>query len=443
LGDLEHQDRSTQDFSSIAFPVSDTPSVDIIVHLHDEFKAIHKALRSTLCLVLPADTVLQAVNGYIDMFTQYHFPNSPFIFESTLRSCASLLEHVDDGAYSVVLSDQLETMRKFTLITAMCAMVTSVMPESSVRNRHLLSVSFLHASRAMLHAYLDQDLEHPDSSSLIIRTWHSIALQNTSGKTGPAWHQHGEAALLAQRLRLQEEASFSRFPKKESQLLRAIFWQLYLTDVAAIATDTRPPIFHEAFSCGGPDVHQQGSQDEPFLDPRRLHNEGSLETRLITSWHYKIRIWSLAATIIRDVKRLENGPSGLIPDAGLTEEGASASKDLVHAYLRYSGLLDDLPVWIQKPDEAPDSADKQVRAYQSTCFWMQRCSIVSAFHCLKLIILQRCVEYGRPSVMGLTSNESTLAMKKIDIAYDFLRELQRVPFMCLKLQGEIQVSQAS
>ncbi|KAK0110892.1 hypothetical protein ONS96_002478 [Cadophora gregata f. sp. sojae] len=297
---------------------------------------------------------------------------------------------------------------------------------------------FLHASRDMLRVYEDYDLEFPESSSLIIRQWHSVALQNITGKTGSAWHRHGEATLLARRLHLYDEVALSaiRSPRK-SQMLRASFWQLYLTDVAAVVTGTRTPLLSESlFDGDGLSLLERGEYENPLLDLTKSCNQGSLEDRIIVGNHFKIRLWVSSARIIQDIKTCGKLQQDGSVDPSSTPQESTAPSHLVEAHLAFIGSLDNLPPWLQHPDNCPDSEDEAICAYQRTCFWAQRCSIISAFHCLKLIILQSCVEFNMPSIMGFSDHAISLAMKKIEIAHDFLRDLQVVPFLCLKVQGE-------
>ena len=431
-------------------PSGSGASPSAVGHYREDSGQIHSRLMAAVSPVLPAEDVLDAIHRYIDLFMQYHFPNLPIVFESTLRAHASLLQPLppdDDVAppnplYSSDPSIQLASMKGFALISAMCASITSVMPSSLIPEKHLLSLPFLHASRDMLRVYEDYDLEFPDSSSLIVRQWHSVALQNTTGKTGSAWHHHGEATLLARRLRLYDEGALSCIRgSRESQLLRASFWQLYLTDVAAIATDTRAPLLIESlFDGNGLTLLERGEREEALLDHSRSCNQGSLEDRVIVGNHFKIRLWVLAASIIQDIKTYGKHQRGGSVDRSSALQEAAGPTHLVEAYLAFTGFIDDLPPWLQRPDTAPDSADEKVCAYQRTCYWAQRCSIVSAFHCLKLIILQCCVEFDMPAIMGFSSHAISLAMKKIEIAHDFLQDLQTVPFLCLKVQGEPAVS---
>ncbi|CAI6069065.1 unnamed protein product [Clonostachys chloroleuca] len=402
---------------------------------------IHEGLFSALGAMLPAEAMVQNVHHYIHLFMQYIFPNYPIIFESTLRTSASLLQPPTDAGspnplHSYELSTQLASMRGFAMITAMCAVTTSVMPEHLVQNRHLISASFLNASRAMLRLYEDHDLEYPNSSSLIIRLWHSITLQNTTGKTGLAWHYQGEAALVAQRLRLYNEETVCRIPGQESQVLRACFWQLYLTDIAGIATNTRTPVLSEVHFDGGLTLREHGEHDEPMLDPSKDYNQGLLESRLVVGFHFKIRVWSLATRLIQDIRAHGKHRGTNITDPSSSEFEGSELGQLVEAYMAFESLIEELPSWLHRPDCAPDCVDEEISAYQTTCFWVQRWSILSAFHCLKLIILQCCEEFSMPEVMGFSDHAISLAMKKLDIARSFFEELQTVPFLCVKIQGE-------
>jgi hypothetical protein len=65
---------------------------------------------------------------------------------------------------------------------------------------------------------------------------------------------------------------------------------------------------------------------------------------------------------------------------------------------------------------------------------------MTVFHCSKLVILQKCIHDNIPSVMGLGESQLSWAIRKLEIAQDFLYELKIVPFICFKVQGETAVS---
>ncbi|RMJ15335.1 hypothetical protein CDV36_004953 [Fusarium kuroshium] len=74
----------------------------------------------------------------------------------------------------------------------------------------------------------------------------SAALQHVTGKANAAFHVHGHAALLAQRLRLYSERSIEQYDALEGQLLRMNFWHLYASDMTAAALQSRPFTLRES-----------------------------------------------------------------------------------------------------------------------------------------------------------------------------------------------------
>jgi hypothetical protein len=168
---------------------------------------------------LPSIPVIDAVNYCIDLYMQYTFPTAPIIHEPTLRADA-LLFFSGTSPHILLFGDDDENrrvvhMRAFALITALCASVASVIPESLLPYRHVVVIPFLRASRNVLKAYEDYDFDYPNSTSLSIRILQSTALQSTSGKTGAAWHVLGQATLLIQNLHLhREEAIGQHSPMK-------------------------------------------------------------------------------------------------------------------------------------------------------------------------------------------------------------------------------------
>ena len=68
---------------------------------------------------------------------------------------------------------------------------------------------------------------------------------------------------------------------------------------------------------------------------------------------------------------------------------------------------------------------------------------MTVFHCMRLLILQRCIDGDLCAVVGLDSQPLSHAMRKTEIARDFLHELRVVPFRCFKAQGETAVSHSS
>ncbi|GAQ03691.1 hypothetical protein ALT_1012 [Aspergillus lentulus] len=414
------------------------PPFTVPVSFSSEPEGVFSNLVADVAAIAPNDEIAAIVHRCLDLFVQYLFPTCPIIHESTFRSLAALYftrGHSTPGSSVSLQPPELtETIHKkeFALITGLCAAVASVMPEFLMPHQHLLTQSFLNASRIMLRMYCDYDLEYPDSSSLLIRLWHSAALQNSTGKAGAAWHALGEATLLAQKLRLYEESSLSRFSPIESQTLRATFWQLFAADKSAAAFEDRPIVLHPLVFYGDLTLQDIGNQNIPLLDVRQDHCQFGFEDRLLAGFRLKCRVWSLGGDLIQQIKlysrQKTDGLDAKVELARLTE-----------TYLRFTGLIDDLPQWLQSFEADPNASETDTFAYQRSSFWVQRSNILTSYHCLELLVLQRCIKYGTLEDMGLSSQLLSVSTRKLEIVRDFVRELHMAPFVCLKVQGEASV----
>ncbi|KAH6983657.1 hypothetical protein BKA56DRAFT_584008 [Ilyonectria sp. MPI-CAGE-AT-0026] len=397
---------------------------------------------------------LQALSGNIeetahecvDLFMQFLFPNTPIAHEPTLRASIPLLS-VDTTPEPTPTENLnpnepplIPSLRRFTLITALCAHIISVVPESLSRKPKSVSGIFFEASKSMLRAYEACDLEHPDSTSLTIRMWHSSYAQNTTGKVGASWHYHTEACCLAQRLRLFDEASIARPSLLESQLLRVNFWHLYLAEKTQVAFRSRPPIIDERICDGGITLLDKGNELVPFLDPSREVNQADLESRIFFGFHLRRRMSATAARLIDDIASFSGHVESNSLRANQLNGGDQEMTTLIERYLKFTALVNEVPSWVRHPDRGEDpKVDEQVRTYQATCFWAQRTNIMTIFYCMRLLILQTCIDHGLPAVVGLSESPLSWASRKLEIIQDFLDDLQGTPFICLEAQGETAV----
>jgi hypothetical protein len=408
---------------------------------------IYNQLVYTINSMVDVGTIEDVVCQCVDLYLRYMFPIAPIVHEPTLRADASLFSNHESAAVAFA---QISTpvfhqppllMKRFTSITAICASVITMIPSSLFPVPKALSVPFLHASKAMLRCYEEYDLEYPDASSLISRILYSGVALSSTGRVGASWHYHAEAACLAQRLRLYSERSVVGKSPVESKTLRNLFWLLYLGEQTQLALDTRPPVIDERLFDGGLTLLEDGKDTTPLLDPNRKFNHKSLETRLLVGFHLRRKIWTRAAILVRNIKMHSPRNNDDVVDMDTQATNIPSVTSLVDLYLNFTDLATLIPDWLRQPDSATDlSADDDVRNYQKTCFWVQRGNIMSIYHCMKLVILQACIDHNLPAVVGLNDSPLSWANRKLEIVQAFQQDLQVVPFDCLRVHGETAVS---
>lgn len=64
-------------------------------------------------------------------------------------------------------------------------------------------------------------------------------------------------------------------------------------------------------------------------------------------------------------------------------------------------IMDDLPHWLQAANLTICRDDGEGAQFQKMTFWVQRCTILVAFQCLRLIILEQYINNNVSDVMGL------------------------------------------
>ncbi|KAG5751170.1 hypothetical protein H9Q70_006182 [Fusarium xylarioides] len=437
-GQDEHTLAGTTDFafqSSVSpqsLPESGRRSSSLGLDFYPDPAHVHSTLQATAGALLSPEPIADAVHKCVDFFIQYQFPNTPVVHEPTLRAASLLITADNVPSFTSLVSStsdfhqQVSYLRKFTLATALCASVMSVLPDRPPSQRALLAASFLSASGAMLRRYEEHDLEHPDSTSLVIRMWHSAAMQNGTGKVGTSYHYHAEAAYLAQRMRLYNEISVQEHPKLEVPSLRASFWLLYLADKTSAVLQSRPPILNEQFFNREFTLLENGHDDDFLLDPSNKVNENNLESRLLIGFHLKRRIWTAAANLLDDIRSLSSRQlAGPLQPLDLQQEISRLSE----LYLVLTSLADELPAWLRNPDHGSDSDDEQVTSYQNKCFWTQRSNIMTVFHCIRLVILQECIDNDFHAIVGLNCHSISCATRKIEI----VERIRRVGTILLHL----------
>ncbi|KAF2466652.1 uncharacterized protein BDR25DRAFT_205149, partial [Lindgomyces ingoldianus] len=390
-------------------------------------RGIQDGLAVSLQAVLPSLNLLQVVTYCIDLYMQYTFPTAPLVHEPTLRANAALFfsdalpnPHHDAANEQ----ERVALLRGFALVTAVCASVASVMPNSLIPYRHLLVKPFLHASRETLRSFEDYDLEHPNSASMVIRVFHSTALQHMTGKHGAAWHVQGQATLIAQTLHLYSEERLPRVDPVESKLLRLNFWHMYASDHVAAAFRDRTALLLEPLFYGGLTLQPDSGQEAPLVDPSKPWYDEAFEDRLLAGFHLFRRVSLSAAKLVLEIRKCAQ------------VQGEQDRARLAQDYFEYTGLLDDLPHWLYVSNLETSDDDSEGVRFQKRSFWVQRCTILVTFHCFRLVILRQSTQSRMADITGLADDPLVLSMKNIEMISDFLQTLDDIPFIYLQVKGE-------
>ena len=412
-----------------------TDSVDLPAPGEPSFIEKCRLIRERLltCLTSPSIGLppVDIVNKCIDLYMRYTFPTAPLVHEPTLREAASLFfsdPAPQDPFHADSYGGRVARVRLFSLVTGMCASIASVTPAHLLACRQRFAEAFLSASRETLLSFELYDMEHPVSMSLAIRAFQSTAMQQNTGKFGAAWHIHSQACLLAQDLRLYSEEAVRRHDPLEARLLRLNFWHLYTADKAAAAFRTRPFTLHETLFDEDLTLEPGGDKSFSLLcRPVQVEN-GTLEERFLIGFHLIRRIWSSAYRLLSSLRAYRKQ----------TEEVKSR---LGEEYLDFMGLMNDLPSWLRISGiiSSRDAGGLDTECKPS--FWVQRCTIVVTFYCLRLVILQQCVDSDAHDVAGLHKDQgSAILTKKLEMVQDFVQALEDIPFIYLQVKGEPNVS---
>lgn len=193
-------------------------------------------------------------------------------------------------------------MRVFALLTALCASVSCIMPIYLLPYGHMITRPFFLASREMLLGFEYHDLEHRNSSSLVVRVFYSTTSQHTNGKTGAAWHVYGNAALLAQSPRLCSEQSELLHDPVESCLLRMNFWHLYMPDKAASAMWTRPYFLDESPFDEPLTLEPSPPGRISMYDLEGIHDDHVFQERILMGFHLHKCIWVTGVSLLCGIR---------------------------------------------------------------------------------------------------------------------------------------------
>jgi hypothetical protein len=335
--------------------------------------------------------------------------------------------------------ERVEVLRNFTLLTALCAAVTYVLPESLLPNKHLTAPLFLRASRETLKIYEDYDIACPNSTSISIRLFLSSAIQVATGTHGVAFHIICEAGLIAMRMRLYDEASLQGLDPVEENILRNAFWQLYICDKTALVMKGRPVVIDEALFETKLTLRTHSQTTVPLFYYQRDAYNAKIQERLIEGFHVIRRLWTMAARVIRAMESSSGGVLNPHLDTGAYYQNIA---QLTEAYFEAITLTSNHHIWARSPEESSPVSNQEADhpQYQFSILQRQRTTYLITLHCIKIFVLSTAIQYNMTEVIGLSTDSLTLAMRHIELAQDFLDVLESVPFLHLQAEGEQCVS---
>lgn len=335
--------------------------------------------------------------------------------------------------------ERIGALRTYTVLTALCAAVAYVLPESLLPNKHLIAPLFLRAARETLRIYEDYDLERPNSSSISIRLFLSSAIQNATGTHGVAFHILGEAGLIAMRMRLYDESSLEGREPIEENLLRNAFWQLYVCDKTALVMKGRPVTIHESLFETELTLKTHSRSSVPLFEVGRESSGAGIEDRLVEGFHVIRRLWAMATRVIQAMESKSRRTWDAHADMQACRESIA---QLSEAYFEMITLTTNLPAWAQSPGELSPGVSRDADQHLCDILQRQRTSYLITLHCIKVLVLNTAIQCNMTEVMGLSAEPLTLAMRQIELAQDFLNVLESVPFLHLQTEGEHCVSRS-
>ncbi|RKK06607.1 hypothetical protein BFJ68_g16693 [Fusarium oxysporum] len=386
-------------------------------------------------------------NRCIFLYTRYVFGSVPLCHEASLRAtvtrffdtqphspCEDALDTYSwalrcfssDDEYS-----EVEKLRSLTLLLAMCAAVSYAVPESLLPTKHLTAPLFLKSTRELLNIYHDYDLEHPDSSSLNIRMFLSSAIQTSTGTNGVAFHILGEAGLIAMRMRLYCEISLEGRDAIEQQILRNVFWQLYVCDKTVLVMGGRPVSIHETLFDTQLSLKSSSPSPVTLFEYGPESSGAEIEGRLMEGFHIIRRLWAMAARVIRGMESRSTGHTDKFTDL-YQEDMVELSK----AYFEIITLTNCFPAWDPSPAALSPDTDREVDTGLNNILQRQKTSYLISLHSIKFFVLNSAISCNMTQIVGLSAEPLSLAMRLIELAQDFFNVLETIPFLHLQAEGE-------
>jgi hypothetical protein len=374
----------------------------------------------------------------LKLAVQRTFPLAPCFDAADAWRHIYMLMLPPDSLFTGPPEDQLDKVRAYALITAMCSYTCARASPHEPDSGLALASHFLSASRQALAAYEDSDIQLPDSRSLAIRTQQASSLHYL-GRGRLSRYLLGQAFRLAIDMRLNEESSYAALKPREAQLQRNMFWFLYTTDKSASALSGTSSMLHDGppRCVEGPGGVEVAGWTVTFLaefDPVLYTEE--FERQLGEGIALARRVWALGSDISRIMLLLFQSLE-LTMTTDTTPADGGVLQKIADMYLTFCSLPDHLPPWLHEPGAYTDG-DTAVSVLNTRrmMLWMQRADILVTHACLRLILTQQAFRQGYPSLFGMTANPGMLDLKATDLAEGLVLAIRELPHEALVVNGE-------
>ncbi|CEO60087.1 hypothetical protein PMG11_04730 [Penicillium brasilianum] len=327
--------------------------------------------------------------------------------------------------------EDLEEIRSYTLVTALCAATAYMLSTENDPKGAVVGPIFLRASHEMLHIYEDLDVEYPDSTSLIIRAFQAGAL-HTDGKLRLSWHLFSAALRLGEQMQLQDPRSFQGLDPLEARLRVMTFRIIRISARYHRMLENHPLGICDPAWSALPYL-DAGPETTLMVNPSPRNFPQGYESQLLIAFNLFEELWVAASDILTDLECFVRlGLRGAPIIATLAE---SLQNHFLDPYSSFIGLLDHLPPFLHSPDSVkhPDQAITEIMRRQ---FWVQRANLFVSYHCLRMLILNRFAQHGLATMIGVQSTKTMIALRKTEIAHDMNVFVINVPIDSLLVNGE-------
>jgi hypothetical protein len=331
-----------------------------------------------------SETLTSAAAKCVKAFFDGLYPLMPIVCRPDIEAA---IAHIDSH-YSQ------KEVSLFALLTALCAVTIAVLPNPIFSVKAEIGVHFYHASKAALDIYAAEDLEHPNSISIIIRYLYA-EYHHTTGRMRTSWHNLGAAIRICQGLRLHDESSYAHMKHPESELCRRIFFLLFVGDKSASILSKHPVVMGKFSLDGGITVkYPHNSGDVDSLTFSEFDHEGGRPDSL-TGFMFNYELWNSAYVLLLEVELLReqflSRPNFESPQQLATLADFSR---LTKLYLEFQTSLDNLPSGLQAHPTFSISTssfgfqERVVVNQASKILAIQRANLHISFQCLRMVVLQ-------------------------------------------------------